>query len=175
MKTDKQKNISCKDIENLFNKVFYSKYNTILVGGYDEPIYIASGSKHQSNEIRYREDFVSSALHEVAHWCIAGSQRRKLNDYGYWYSPDGRSAKQQLEFEKVEVKPQAIEYAFSIACGLRFSVSLDNINGNLDSLARVRFSKQVDAQLRSYQNTSFPSRASLFIDELSKRYQLVPN
>ncbi len=53
--------------------------------------------------------FYASALHEIAHWCIAGENRCQQVDYGYWYEPNGRSEERQFEFEKVEVKPQALE------------------------------------------------------------------
>ena len=42
---------------------------------------------------------------------------------------DGRDEEQQKAFEQVEVKPQAIEWAFSIACDFKFNFSLDNLNG----------------------------------------------
>jgi elongation factor P hydroxylase len=75
----------------------------------------------------YREDYFASALHEVAHWCIAGEQRRQQLDFGYWYAPDGRSPEQQGAFEAVEYKPQALEWFFSLACGYRFRLSADNL------------------------------------------------
>ena len=50
-----------------------------------------------------------------------------MPDWGYWYAPDGRDARQQQQFEQVEVKPQALEWLLNIACGLRFRVSLDNL------------------------------------------------
>ena len=54
------------------------------------------------NRIVFTHDYFASALHEVAHWCVAGPERRRLTDYGYWYAPDGRTEKQQMEFERVE-------------------------------------------------------------------------
>lgn len=59
-------------------------------------------------------------MHELAHWCIAGPERRLLADYGYWYEPDGRTEQIQAEFEKVEVKPQAVEWILSASCGFPF-------------------------------------------------------
>jgi release factor glutamine methyltransferase len=38
---------------------------------------------------------------------VAGKERRKLEDFGYWYEPDGRSEERQRDFEKVEVKPRS--------------------------------------------------------------------
>ena len=69
-----------------FNRVFSLIENTVLEGGANEPYY-RPGSP---NVIYFSEYFVRSALHEVAHWCVAGAARRGLPDYGYWYSPDGR-------------------------------------------------------------------------------------
>ena len=59
-----------------FNLRFGVSEGTILVGGADEPYY-EPGSP---NIIYFREDFVRSALHEVAHWCVAGAARRTLPD-----------------------------------------------------------------------------------------------
>ena len=77
----------------LFNREFALSDKTILIGGATEPYY-QPGSPHR---IYFRADYVRSALHEVAHWCVAGRRRRQLPDYGYWYSPDGRDAEQQQE------------------------------------------------------------------------------
>ena len=41
------------------------------------------------NAIYFARGFYSSALHEIAHWLVAGKERRKLEDFGYWYEPDG--------------------------------------------------------------------------------------
>jgi hypothetical protein len=79
------------------------------------------------HEIQYREDFVSSALHEIAHWCLAGSLRCTQDDYGYWYIKD-RGKDQQVQFEQVEAKPQGLEWILSIAAGVDFRVSCDNFN-----------------------------------------------
>ena len=58
-------------------------------------------------------------------------------DYGYWYQPDGRDEQTQAEFEKVEVKPQALEWIFTQSLGQEFFLSTDNLSGggasNIDS------------------------------------------
>ena len=59
-----------------------------------------------------------------------GKERRKLEDFGYWYEPDGRSEARQRDFEKVEVKPQALEWILATAAGFRYFASADNLNGN---------------------------------------------
>ena len=104
-------------ISAIFADEFEAKYSTILVGGGSEPLYLPKTSDNLPAKIIYRADYLSSALHEIAHWCIAGKKRLNMQDYGYWYAPDGRSAEQQELFEQSEVKPQALEWMFSVACG----------------------------------------------------------
>jgi elongation factor P hydroxylase len=119
---------AARDIERVFNAVFARSLNTVLLGGAAEPYYRPADAEDSQHRIFYREDFVASSLHEVSHWLVAGAARRLLPDWGYWYAPDGRNAAQQAEFERAEVKPQALEWLLSIACGIRFRVSLDNLS-----------------------------------------------
>ena len=100
------------------------------------------------------EDYLSSAFHEIAHWCIAGDQRRQLVDFGYWYQPDGRTTAQQAQFEQVEIKPQAVEWHLSVAAGHRFNLSADNLNGECG--ASEQFAKAVASQARDYKNAGLP-------------------
>ena len=114
-----------RDLERLFRHAFHAEFDTVLCGGGDEPVYLAGSPAR----IIYTRDYFRSALHEVAHWCVAGAARRGQDDYGYWYAPDGRDAAQQRLFEQVEVAPQALELLFCAACGHRFRVSVDNLDG----------------------------------------------
>lgn len=125
--------ISCVDLIDLFNGVFLGSHDTCLIGGADEPEYRPADTESAYHRIIFRQDYVSSALHEVAHWCIAGQSRRLCLDYGYWYVPDGRSQKEQSLFEQVERKPQALEWIFSRAAGVRFRVSEDNLDIGVDA------------------------------------------
>ncbi len=117
-----------RDIERVFNAAFARSMNTVLIGGAVEPYYRPADDEDSRHRIFYREDFVASSLHEISHWLVAGTERRLLPDWGYWYAPDGRDAEQQTEFEQAEVKPQALEWLLSIACGIGFRVSLDNLS-----------------------------------------------
>ena len=99
-------------LESVFSACFENEFSTKLVGNAHEPFYCAAKDGASAHVIYYRHDYFSSALHEIAHWCIAGEARRKLDDYGYWYEPDGRNAEQQALFQQLEIKPQAIEMAF---------------------------------------------------------------
>jgi len=156
-------------IEDLNTAVLHS-YNTRLVGGFDEPFYRAAGND-QPAEIRFTRDYARSALHELAHWCVAGEQRRRLDDYGYWYAPDGRDAHQQQLFFRVEVQPQAIEKHFCHALGLAFDVSVDNLN-NPDINGLESFRQAVDGQYLQFSRDGLPARAASIVARLAQhRYQ----
>lgn len=155
--------LSYKRLISIFNSCFLDRYNTQLEDGHDEPLYLPE-KNNQPARLCFREDFASSALHEIAHWCIAGDERRQLVDFGYWYEPDGRSQKQQVDFEKVEVKPQALECIFSLAAGIKFSISVDNLDGQ--SGASPEFTQSVQDQVREYFLTGIPDRAEIFYKAL---------
>ena len=146
-----------------FCRNFNASENTVLVGGAEEPYY-EPGSP---NIIYFREDFVRSALHEVAHWCVAGATRRTLPDYGYWYAPDGRDEAQQTAFYGVEVKPQAIEKVFCIAVGVPFKVSVDNLSVSLSDPAIIEFAASVEDQFDAMMIDGLPHRAEVFRQALS--------
>ena len=146
-----------------FNVRFSVSEGTILVGGADEPYY-EPGSP---NIIYFREDFIRSALHEVAHWCVAGSTRRTLPDYGYWYAPDGRDEAQQTAFYSVEVKPQAVEKAFCMAVGIPFKVSVDNLSISVTDPALAVFAEAVEDQFAAMMVGGLPQRAEVFRQALS--------
>ena len=91
------------DLEQIFRECFFAEYATIPVGGAPEPLYVPSPEVlRKPHRVVYREDYFASALHEVVHWWIAGAERRKLEDYGDWYRPDGRDPREQAEFERAE-------------------------------------------------------------------------
>lgn len=158
-----------QDLIVLFNDTFTETENTVLLKGDQEPIYIPAKNLQPHHQIVFAHGYFASALHEIAHWCIAGKQRRLLEDYGYWYSPDGRDVKQQAEFEKMEVKPQAIEWAFSCVSGKPFAVSTDNLNGAAGDTQG--FQNAVKYQALFYLKHGFPPRAAEFMDVLQKFYQ----
>ncbi|MCF2948576.1 elongation factor P hydroxylase [Paraglaciecola aquimarina] len=161
-----------QDLIALFNQTFSDSERTILVRGEDEPIYIPAKTIQQKHQIVFAHGYFASALHEIAHWCIAGKERRLLEDYGYWYCPDGRNQEQQAQFEKVEVKPQAVEWALSCATDKPFRVSTDNLNG---APVDVRaFQQAVQTQAQTYLRAGFPKRAAIFIQVLQNFYHTSP-
>jgi hypothetical protein len=153
------------DIERVFTTCFLASHNTVLTGGAAEPFYRPADEHCTQHCIVYRDDFVSSSLHEVAHWLVAGAERRLLPDWGYWYAPDGRSAEQQQQFQQVEIKPQALEWLLHKACGLPFRVSLDNLgdgagDGHL-------FKNAVFTQANDYLTNGVNDRARIFYRALA--------
>lgn len=119
----------------------------------------------------YRGDYFASALHEIAHWCIAGEERRQLPDFGYWYTPESRGPDQQRAFEAVEIKPQAVEWFFSKACASPFQVSADNIDlERAGALDRAGFRSAVLDQARALQVHGLSTRTSIFYQALSNEF-----
>lgn len=131
----------------LFNSLFKPQH-TILVRGDHEPEYFPE-TFDQPAQIVFAHGYFASALHEISHWCIAGKKRRKFNDFGYWYAPDGRTAQQQAAFEKVEIKPQALECLFTLSCQRRFQVSQDNLFADFDT-TQSTFAANVYHQAANY-------------------------
>jgi len=136
------------DLIEAFNRTFSQSHNTQIQGEGAEPIYLPASAECDFHRIIFTKDYAASALHEIAHWLVAGEQRRKVEDYGYWYAPDGRNAEQQQAFEKVEVRPQAIEWLLSVASGRRFLVSADNLEAGLG--ASDAFKQDIYRQVLSF-------------------------
>lgn len=155
---------------DIFDRLFYQSENTKLIRGDGEPIYLPVSDGFDYSRIVFANGFFASALHEVSHWCIAGEKRRHLEDYGYWYAPDGRNAAQQAEFEKVEIKPQAVEWAFCAASGFGFNVSCDNLSGI--EIDRLKFQNSVSEQVDLFLETGFPKRAQQFINALAECFDI---
>lgn len=155
-----------RDLERLFDARFGTSHRTVLAGGGDEPLY-EPPRDGVAGRIVYRLDYFASALHEVAHWCVAGARRRERVDFGYWYVPDGRSASQQAEFESVEVRPQALEWIFADACRFPFRLSADNAMGGLGP--SPEFARAVAAE-KERLLARLPARAAAWRDDLAAFY-----
>lgn len=160
-----------QDLIKIFNDTFVADYNTKLELGGDEPIYLPADDVTPYHRIIFARGFYASALHEIAHWCVAGPQRRLLEDFGYWYEPDGRTEQVQAEFEKVEIRPQAYEWILSMSAGFPFTVSCDNLNGDFEP-DRVAFMYKVHAEVESIFQQGFPLRVKMLSDALRDFYQV---
>ncbi len=161
------------DLIQIFNTLFSHEENTRLIAGDDEPIYLPADAQTPYHQVIFAHGFYESALHEISHWCIAGHQRRQLVDFGYWYQPDGRTVEQQRAFEQVEVKPQALEWILSVACGRRFRVSTDNLDGDREAVEQGlrAFRLAVGQQVSEYLSAGLPPRAEQLKQALLNFYQ----
>jgi elongation factor P hydroxylase len=158
----------CDALCALFDELFLASENTRLVKGGDEPVYLPADAQCPEHRIVFRLDYAPSALHEIAHWCIAGTERRLLLDYGYWYSPDGRDATTQREFERLEARPQALEWLLNEACGMRFRPSIDNLDGAPGDLRS--FAAAIAREAAAYCVNGLPPRAARLHAALAARF-----
>ncbi len=163
------KSDTAQELTQLFNQCFQQSERTLLKGGAEEPLYQPANSRHAYHQVIFRNNYSASALHEIAHWCIAGPKRRLMLDYGYWYAPDGRSEQLQKNFESVEIKPQALEWIFASATkGCRFNISIDNLGGRAFDLAAFKIN--VYHQVLKYLSEGLPDRAMIFLNAIKAFY-----
>ncbi|MFK8020680.1 MAG: elongation factor P hydroxylase [Pseudomonadales bacterium] len=153
----------------LFNSLFQSAEQTVLVGGAKEPIYMPSSVENGLAQVVFSYDYFASALHEVAHWCLAGTERRQQLDYGYWYV-ECRSELEQEAFERAEVKPQALERVFSECTGYPFKPSFDCLQR--PEYVADNFVAAMSAQYEQFLLRGLPSRAALFADALCSEFSV---
>ena len=148
------------DVARVFNLVFVD-HKVVMNGGHAEPLYIPSV---RIAEIQYRQDYTASALHEAAHWCIAGQGRRRLKDYGYFYSPPPRTQVDSVRFEAAEVEAQSMELLFSEAAGLLFQPSTDAVDAPTNGLDK--FGHRILIRARERRRLGLPERAEKFMTAL---------
>lgn len=155
----------------IFSRCFRQSQATELVAGAQEPLYLPAQQTGDLHRLFFREDYFASALHEIAHWCIAGEARRLQQDFGYWYAPDGRDEYQQAAFQAVEFKPQALEWLFCVACEHPFRISLDNLDTTGQGMPDAsEFCRRIHTQAERWQQHGLPARAAVFCDALSLEF-----
>ena len=152
-------------VEHCFNACFGKKYRLEMLGGAEEPEYIPPRTD-QTGKLIYRCDYASSALHEAAHWCIAGPARRARVDFGYEYLPPPRTPQEQDEFFRFERRVQALEWIFSDCAQVIFHPSADNLEVDTDQfLGQLELAKEQELHRLKCQ---VHSRASVFKRTLAK-------
>ena len=152
-------------IAQTFAQTLGREHNAQLTGGALEPLYRPATSNAPAT-LYFREDYPASALHEVAHWCIAGTQRRRQEDFGYYYIAGPRNAEDQVAFFESELRTQSLERAFASALGLQFQPSADNVEADIDAFAHA-----IEAYSQTLQNwlaSSAGARARIFILALER-------
>ncbi|MEM7100323.1 MAG: elongation factor P hydroxylase [Pseudomonadota bacterium] len=154
-----------EQIRHVFNDEF-ADYSVRMIGGASEPVYLPA-TEHGQAQLFYRDNFAASALHEAAHWCIAGQARRTQEDFGYHYLPPPRSASDQLLFFRSELRTQALESLFADQAGVKFVPSADNLESEISE-----FAKQIDqhrVETLAWMNCRADTRAKRFYFALGAR------
>ena len=156
------------EIARVFDCVFGASHNAVMTGGAEEPLYVpASGGAPAM--LFFTRDHAASALHEAAHWCIAGRGRRERVDYGYRYVLPPRTEAQRAAFFAAEVAVQALESVFAACVGLQFRISADDFSATTEE--RREFSVQVRRRALAVAQHGLPPRAALFADALQARFR----
>jgi len=150
-----------------FNRLFLGSHRTLLHGGGTEPLYEPATRGHPAR-IVHTLDFPASALHEVAHWCLAGRRRRQMRDYGYWYVPGPRDPQQRAAFFSAEAEVQALEAVLASMCGVRFVVSADDFAAAPEELEQ--FTQVVHARIAARRRGPLPPRAAAFMAALAEEF-----
>ena len=152
-------------LEALFDRLFRVDERTVLVKTTTvDPVYYPQSDSRTLAEIHFANEFFSSALHEIAHWLIAGSERRTKLDYGYWYKPDGRDLEEQQNFERFEARNQGLEWILSTAANHDFHVSADNLSGEIRD--GISFARAVRQNALSFLKKGFSGRSKILIEAL---------
>ena len=112
----------------MFNECFLESEQTRLVGGAREPWYEPISAAGEVAMLYCRADYLASALHETAHWCLATPAQRALTDFGFSYIAPPRTLAQQRRFFELELPVQSLEAFFSEAAGVEFRVSSDSFD-----------------------------------------------
>jgi elongation factor P hydroxylase len=143
-------------IAAVFNREFSISHRTVMVGGSVEPLYVPS-SGNEPARVAFTRDYPASALHEAAHWCLAGPSRRQRRDYGYWYVPGPREPEQRRAFFAAELDVQALEAEFARVAGVTFVISADDFAAPANELDA--FAERVAVRSAAYRK-HLPERAA---------------
>ena len=153
-------------IAGCFNAAFGVSHACVMLGGAEEPMYLPAAAPHRSI-LRYRQNYARSALHEAAHWCIAGAERRRRLDFGYWYTAPPRQPACQRRFQAVEARVQALERLFSQAAGVPFQPSLDDVT-SVTSTVLAGFAAEIDQAAARLRRAGLSPRAQRFAEALEQ-------
>jgi elongation factor P hydroxylase len=154
---------------HLFNSEFKDTEATMIAESPDEPIYLPADEINPLNRILYTKDSYTSVLHEISHWCIAGAERRKKVDYGYWYKPESQTPEEAELYKKFESKTHGIEWIFCMAAGVPFHIIPNNVAAGFEISQDLK--EGVYAATLNYLNHGLPVHAEQFKKSLLKHYQ----
>lgn len=152
-------------LARVFNLRFGERYNVVCVGGFAQPEYLPADQTQGAAQLGYTQDYAASALHEIAHWCIAGTRRLALADFGYDYLPPPRDKRIQQRFFALEYKVQLLEAWFALGTGVRFVASADNFE--CTQIAYDVFAQKIADALALPSMLKIPLRAQQFTNALA--------
>jgi len=161
--------LGCESIKVVFEQQFRESHRVELKGGAREPFYCPAEKPEQYHQVIYTLDYPASALHELAHWCLASDEQLRLQDWGHWYVPDGRAAREQERFQRAEARVQALEWILSQAAGRPFRESSDNLNGA--AVDEAVFKKAIYRQVQVFCEQGLPPRAGQLAEAFAKARQ----
>jgi len=168
--------LGCDGIKAVFEQQFRESHRVELKGGAREPLYLPAEKPQEYHQVIYTFDYPASALHELAHWCLASDEQLKLRDWGHWYVPDGRSVEQQRRFQRAEARVQAVEWILSRAAGRPFRESSDNLSG--EPLDERFFKASIHQQVLVFCERGLPPRArqlaQAFAQACRREFSLLP-
>lgn len=168
--------LGCDGIKAVFEQQFRESHRVELKGGAREPLYLPAEKTQEYHQVIYTFDYPASALHELAHWCLASDEQLQLRDWGHWYLPDGRSVEQQKSFQRAEARIQALEWILSCAAGRLFRESSDNLSG--EALDEYFFKKAIYQQVLVFCERGLPPRArqlaQAFAQACHREFNLLP-
>lgn len=158
---------AARRITATFNRLFGVSHRVCMTGGGAEPLY-EPALPDRAARIVFTADYPASALHEAAHWCLAGAARRCLRDYGYSYLPGPRDPASRAAFFASECDVQAIEALFAEVCGVRFVVSADDFEASPAEIEA--FEGKVRRAIALRRTGGLPPRAALLRDALQAEF-----
>jgi elongation factor P hydroxylase len=168
--------LGCEGIKAVFEQQFRESHGVELKGGAREPLYLPAKSPQEYHQLIYTLDYPASALHELAHWCLASDEQLQLRDWGHWYVPDGRSVEEQRRFQRAEARVQALEWILSWAAGRSFRESSDNLSG--EALDERYFKEAIHQQVLVFCEQGPPPRAiqlaRAFARACQREFHLLP-
>lgn len=156
-------------IIEVFNSCFRTAEQTWLIGGANEPWYERAKGDNEAR-LYCRADYAASALHEVAHWCLATQEQRMRDDFGFTYLAPPRTLAAQRAFFQLELPVQSLESLFADAAGIEFKVSADSFDPS-----HAKLISEFAGAVACYRTTTEKwleseagSRAKLFADALAR-------
>lgn len=168
--------LGCDGIKAIFEQQFRQSHRVELKGGATEPLYLPAEKSEEYHQVIFTFDYPASALHELAHWCLASDEQLKLRDWGHWYVPDGRSVEEQQKFQQAEARVQALEWILSLAAGHLFRESSDNLSG--EALEGHFFKEAIYQQVLVFCEQGLPLRAKqlaeAFAQARQREFELLP-